>query len=147
MNLEAIEGVRDLVLRYVDAINSYDLDEFADTFASDATWDVRGRFSGQGREHIKETFKTQISRSDWIFQVVHGTRVLKVADETATARSYIAEHGHRGGAGHYMFAVYQDECVRQDGVWRFAHRVCDALYYGPPDLSAPLLVYPAPKYP
>jgi hypothetical protein len=108
---------------------------------------VRGRFHGEGRDQIRETFRVQVDRSDWIFQVVHGTRVLSVDGDKATARSYIAEHGHREGAGHYMLALYQDECVRQDGVWRFAHRVCDALYYGPPDLSAPILVYPAPKLP
>ena len=145
MDLEAIEGVRDLVLRYADAINLYDTDQFADVFAEDAIWDVTGYFKAEGRQNIKNQFVETRSRFGWVFQVVHGTRVLEVADGTAKARSYVMEYGRLRDEGYTFLASYQDHCVLQDGVWRFQYRACDPLYIGTPDLETPLRAYPAPR--
>ena len=145
MDLEAIEGVRDLVLRYADAINLYDTDQFGDVFAEDGVWDVQGYYKVSGRASVRDMFIDVRGRFDWVYQVVHGTRVLSVEKDSARARSYVVEYGNLRGNGYFFLASYQDECVRQDGVWRFAYRTCDPLYVGLPDLSAPLKAYPAPK--
>jgi ketosteroid isomerase-like protein len=146
MDLEAIEHVRDLVLRYADGINLYDIDQFGNSFAEDAIWEVTGYHTTQGRTKICETFVDLRNRFDWVCQVVHGTRVLEINGNEAKARSYVAEHGRLRGGGYFFLASYQDNCVRDaDGIWRFAHRICDPIYLGPPDNSAAVKVYPTPN--
>jgi hypothetical protein len=143
---QAVDGVRDLILRYADALNLYDLDAFADAFAEDGVWDVSPYFKGVGRHNVREVFAVQRNAFDWVFQVVHGTRVLSMEADRAKARSYIAEYGNRSGQGYFMLGVYHDQCVRQGVVWRFANRKFNPLYMGPPDLSVPPKHYPAPNH-
>lgn len=145
MDIEAIEGVRDLVLRYADAINLYDVDQFADTFGEHAVWDVQGYFCAEGRQTIRDTFVDMRNRFEWVLQVVHGTRVLEVDGDVAKARSYVMEHGNLRGEGYTFLAAYQDRCERQNGVWRFVHRTCDPVYAGAADMSAATRAYPVPK--
>lgn len=142
MDHDVANGVRDLVLRYADAINLYQLDTFADVFAEDATWEVIGHWKQHGREAIRDTFAEVRNRFEWVVQVVHGTRILSAGDGTAQARSYMMEHGRLRGEGYSFVAVYQDHCVNQNGVWRFQHCHCQPIYSGPPDLSALPRLYP-----
>ncbi len=137
MDVEAIEGVRDAVLRYADAINLNDIDQFGDVFAEDSVWDVQGHFRAEGRKNICSAFGEARARFDWLYQVIHGTRVLSVTGGTAKARSYVAEYANVQSRPYFLLASYQDRLIRQDGVWRFSSRICDPLYGGPPDLSAP----------
>ncbi len=152
MDLENIEGVRDLVLRYCDAINLQDLDLFADNFSESGIWEVNGHFKAEGRASVLAQVTKGIELFDWVFQVVQGTRVLSVDNEKAKARSYVAEWGNLRKEGYFFLATYHDECVKEDGVWRFAHRTGDILYQALPDLVTPLQGYtravmacPSPK--
>ena len=57
---------------------------------------------------------------------------------TATARPAPgrSEHGKMAGVGSVLnLGTYDDVCVRENGVWRFASRRFRPLYIGPPDLS------------
>ncbi|MDB5967871.1 MAG: hypothetical protein JWQ90_321 [Hydrocarboniphaga sp.] len=145
MDRNEVEDVKDLILRYADMINLYDLEGFADTFAEHGIWDVTGYFKAIGRQEVRDAFSQQRNAFDWVLQVVHGTRVLALDNSVAKARSYIAEQGNRNGGGYYLLGVYHDECVKDDKVWRFSSRTFHPLYLGPPDLSAPLKHYPAPR--
>jgi uncharacterized protein (TIGR02246 family) len=145
MNLEDIEQVRDLILRYTDAVNLYDVDMYGDTFAEDGIWEVEGNFKTAGREAIKKELVYRRNIFQWVYQVVQGSRVLSVDGDTAKARSWVVEYGVGSTAPIFVLGVYHDECVRRDGKWQFASRTYSPLYLGPPDLSAPLKNYPAPN--
>jgi hypothetical protein len=146
MDLEAAEGVRDLVLRYVEAINLNDLAMFRDTFTEDAIWEISNVFIKHGVEDICATFLAVRNRPNhWIYQVVEQTRLLSLHENRAKARSYIGEYTNTNSEGRFSLITYQDECVKQNGVWRFSKRIIDPLYNGPQALTAPLKAYPAPR--
>ena len=146
MQSDPVAQIKDLVLGYADALNLYDLEAFGDTFAEDGVWDVTPYFKGEGRQGVVSVFATQQKMFSWVYQVVHGTRVLKIEGDRAWARSTIVEYGNRHGTAWFLLGVYHDECARQGDRWRFLRRRFDPLYMGPPDLSASPALYPAPRH-
>jgi uncharacterized protein (TIGR02246 family) len=144
MRPELINDVKDLVLKYAEAVNLGDPDRFGDVFARDGIWEVADRFKSEGRENVRNMFIRARGMLDWVYQTIQQTRVLSADEQQATARSYIIEYALFHGGGHFLFACYQDQCVKEDGVWRFAHRICDRIYSGPSDLSEPPKTYPPP---
>lgn len=142
--MNEVEGVRDLVLRYADNVNLYNLDDYPNVFTSDGVWDVQGFFRVEGRETILETFKNLRNKFEWVLQLVQGTRIIQINDKVVKARSYIKEHGVTNGTGYLFICSYHDWCVFDEGSWRFKQRICDPIYSGPPDQMTPLRTYPAP---
>lgn len=139
------EQINGLLFKYIDSINTTDWDRFADTFCEDGVWEVTGLFTKNGRSEIREAVDPAAAANKWIFQLVHQFHILESTADTAKVRTYVTEIGHKNGAGHFFMAVYNDQCLIEDGQWRFKHRLCDILYRGPSDLMAEPWAYPAPN--
>ena len=115
LNLQSIYGF------YVDKSQ---WDQAADLFARDATLEIAGRglFKGQDRirTYLHELGPLQYGR---LFNHMQLQPVVHVADDGASAkgrwRSFM-QVGHLGKEARWGDAVYENEYVKEDGVWKIS---------------------------
>jgi ketosteroid isomerase-like protein len=131
------ELLAELVHRYADAVVHRDGEQWAATWAEDATWVLGPGREVVGRTAIVELWQGAMGRFDAVVQnVVNGE--VTVDGDTASGRWYIMEHFRKSsGEPGILLAFYDDTYVRAGIGWLFASRRLSAQYQGPPDLSAP----------
>ena len=134
-------AIRSLVARYAEAVAARDEKTWADTWANDGEWHVLGR-SPKGREEIVEVWNQLMGGLEFVVQhAASGT--VDIDGDHATGRWQVIEFGKLVGGGAMMnIGLYRDECVRENGEWRFRKRIFSPLYVGPPDLSAAAIPFP-----
>lgn len=127
-------GIRQLHARYTDAVWRQDVTAFGDCFAADGEWRISGMVL-RGRPQIEET----IGR---IFQNAHRilmnfrTPILEVGEGRASGRTYVTEQctwKHR--SPNCSIGRYYERFVEESDGWRFAWRIFQLHYSGPPDLT------------
>ena len=138
------KGINGLYFEYCEAINSNDRNRYAMTFCEDAVYAMAGRPPMVGRETIRGKADPKAFGLKFLFQVPPRFHILEHGDDTARVRAYTTEISNLRGVGNYYLASYLDECVIDDGAWRFKNRQGDVLYWGPADMMGERLCYPAP---
>jgi uncharacterized protein (TIGR02246 family) len=130
-NLADHVAVRHVVDRYTDALNVRDWGTLGSLFTNEAVWvaftptgEVQAQVEGQQHEiggGIRELVES--TGGGQVVQMNHATNI-HVAGDRATARSTMeSTHWMPDGARKQMFAMYDDNLVReQDGEWRFERR-------------------------
>ncbi len=134
-------AIRDLVSRYIDAVNRYDADDWVATWADDATWDLLG-MEVQGKAAILETWQGAMSGFEFALMMLN-SGTLEVDGERASGRWYLTEHLRTAEGGSMVLGVYDDEYSCESGSWLFTRRRYNILYRGPADLSGDYAPYPA----
>jgi uncharacterized protein (TIGR02246 family) len=128
--LEAREAVRDLLGRYVRAVDAADREALPELFAPDATWVSPGRAQLDGIDEIVRYY------SDWFDSPFRDTRhhvcnvVVEVADDarSATADGYYLELASYDDLSIVGFGSYRDVCrCGEDGRWEIAAKVVEIL--------------------
>ncbi len=134
-------AIRNLVSRYADAVNRRDADAWAATWSKDGEWSVMGNPT-KGREAVVALWQQLMGGLSWVVQLTYGGTI-EVAGDEGTGVWYLTEKMKRpDGTAASSVGVYHDRYVREGGEWVFASRRFDALYMGPPDLSADPLPFP-----
>ena len=135
-------AIRDLVSRYCDAVIRSDANDWGNTWAEDASWEVMGNVA-KGREQIVATWKSLMSMFTFVAQFPHHG-VLQIEGDRGKGRWMVTEHGRteKGDNSTLTMGMYADEYVRVDGRWYFASRKFNLMHAGPPDLSGPLSPLP-----
>lgn len=131
------DQIEDLVHRYSDAVVHRDGDQWAETWAPDAVWDLGDERRVEGRQAIAELWHRSMDRYAVVVQtVLHGTVDLDAGAGTGSGRWYLQDATLRhDGERAMMLAHYDDTYRRVDGAWRFASRKLSIHYRGPADLS------------
>lgn len=137
-------GINGLYFEYCEAINSYDRDRYANTFCREAVLASSGQTPMVGRETIRSKVDLAKFGINWLFQVPPRFHILEHTDTTAKVRAYTVEVSNVRGAGNYYLSTYLDDCVIEDGSWKFQHRLGDVLYSGSPDYTGERIMYPMP---
>jgi ketosteroid isomerase-like protein len=133
------DPIAELVHLYSDAVVHFDAEQWAQTWAPDAYWELGPDRKVEGRDAILELWIGAMQGFAAVIQtVLNGTYQLDEDAGTGTGRwhfqeSYLRANGKAG----VLLAHYDDTYVLRDGRWRFASRVLAIHYGGPPDLSAP----------
>jgi uncharacterized protein (TIGR02246 family) len=128
-------SIRNLVARYADAVNRRDTDAWAATWSKGGEWNVMGN-PAKGREAVVALFQQLMGGLSWVVQLPY-SGTIEVAGDEGGGRWYLGEFMKRvDGTASSNVGVYHDRYVREGGEWFFARRRFDALYMGPPDLSA-----------
>ena len=129
------EDIRELVVRFADALNRLDAVQFEYLWTPHATWiiDPPTDFASEApREELAERFVDAIqTRYSTFFQLVQGTVVdIDVDGDVAFARSYVTELAipRDGVQGYFNHGTYHDELERIDEGWRFRRRHYRYLY-------------------
>ena len=135
-------AIRDLVARYADAVARRDAEAWAATWAEDGEWHIFGQPT-RGRDAVVALWKTLMGTLSFVLQVP-SSGVIRIDGARGTGRWHVTEYGKgNDGTATLTLGTYQDEYCRNGGGWRFRIRRFDALYLGPPDLSAQALPFPA----
>lgn len=123
----------ELVVRFADAVNRMDLEQFEQLWMPEATWliDPPTNYAFTGpRTELTAGFGAAMPGAWKSFtQLVHGT-VVDLDSDSAQARSYLTELGApaEGDGGYYNHGTYFDELTRTAAGWRFAKRHYRYLY-------------------
>lgn len=130
--------IQRLVARYSDAVVRRDGTAWADCWADDASWDLGGGRSLDGKEMIVKIWYAAMGGMEAVVQQSHGGEVrFGESTDHAVGRWAITERFRTtSGESALLLASYDDEYRRIDGRWLFSRRYLDVHYRGPADLSA-----------
>ncbi|MEZ5503712.1 MAG: nuclear transport factor 2 family protein [Halioglobus sp.] len=132
--LEDELALRNLMARYVDAVNRYDADAWIATWAEDGVWNLLGT-PVSGRDAILALWQQMMSSFDFAL-MLPSSCLFEVTGNTASGHWYLHEHTRdRAGHASTILSRYRDTYVRQGGQWLFQSRHYDFIYNGPADLS------------
>ncbi len=133
-------AIRDLVARYADAVARCDAEAWAATWAEDGEWYIFGQPT-RGRDEVVALWKTLMGTLSFVLQVP-SSGIIRIEGARGTGRWHVTEYGKGDDGSMLTLGTYRDEYCRIGDHWRFRLRRFDALYMGPPDLSAPALPFP-----
>ncbi len=136
-------GIRQLQARYADAIWRKDAAAVGDCFTLDGEWRIGGSIM-RGRAEVVTALEGVFPRFKRILMTFR-TPIVELGDGVASSRTYVSENSvFADGTPFGPVGIYFDRCVREDNVWRFAWRLFQTHYAGPPDLSGDF--YDVPDY-
>ncbi len=118
-------AIRELIDAYADAVNLCDAKLWGALWTEDAAWsmpdypeigEVRGRAA-----IVAMWVEAMKHYPGIIFVATPGS--IEVSGDSATMRSYTSEVYDQGGVTKRDRGRYEDTLVKQDGAWRFQHRL------------------------
>lgn len=128
------EAIRDLHARYADAVWRKDFSAFGECFTAEAEWRVGG-LELHGRMAITATIEKILANFRKVLLNFHAP-ILSRIDGSLVGRTYVTEQVSRtDGTANVSIGRYYERFVLDDGRWRFAWRLFQLHYSGPPDLS------------
>ena len=137
---EADAGIRQLHARYVDAVFRKDVKAFGDCFTQTCEWRISGVVF-RGRAEIEDAIERILSKAAHVY-MSFGTPILELGEVEgesgggATGRTYVNERCvWHDGKTNISIGRYYEHFVQQADRWRFAWRVFQLHYSGPPDLT------------
>ena len=134
-------AIRNLVAEYIDAVNRYDGEAWAATWAQDCTWFLMG-MEVKGRDDVFGLWQGAMGSFEFAIMMLN-SGTINIDGDSATGRWYVTEHTKpKEGDPALVLGVYDDTYTQQDGKWLFQERRYHVLYQGPADYSAALQPYP-----
>lgn len=127
-------GLRNLMARYVDAVNRFDADHWIATWAQDGAWTL---FDNEinGRDAILAVWQQAMASFEFAL-LLPSSCLFEVTGDTASGHWYLHEHSRdKVGKASTLISRYADTYVKQEGRWLFQTRSYTVLYNGAPDLS------------
>lgn len=133
-------GVRQLVEKYIDAVNRRSAADWAATWAPEGTWDLAPGRAVAGRDAIVPMWEAAMAGLPMAILVLHGGVITGRDGDVCTSRWYIGEYLKGGdGTPRMVIGCYHDTCRLVDGQWRFVKRAYNPLYSGAPDLTGDVM--------
>jgi len=132
--LEDDLALRDLMARYIDAVNRSDGAAWAATWAEDGKWNLLGN-EVSGRENIVGLWQQMMGGFEFAL-MMPSSCLFDIEGDNATGHWYLQEHTRdKEGNAASVLSRYRDTYSRVDGQWLYQSRDYDIIYYGPADLS------------
>lgn len=127
-------ALRNLMARYIDAVNRGDGDAWIATWAADASWDLLGN-EVSGRDNILALWQQMMAGFEFVL-MLPGSSLFEVDGERASGHWYLQEFTRdRDGRGVSVVSRYRDSYARVDGQWLYQSRAYHIIYSGPAGLS------------
>jgi ketosteroid isomerase-like protein len=116
-------AINHLAVAYAEAVCRGEIEEAGEVYADDGVLSSPTTEDAVGREEIAALIRKTVAPFDFIFQTVQ-PGLVHVDGDQATARFPITEWGRRtsDGMGVQFLGFYDDDLVRTQEGWRFAHR-------------------------
>jgi ketosteroid isomerase-like protein len=135
-------ALRNLMARYIDAVNRTDADAWISTWAEDGSWNLLGN-TVTGRDNIRALWQQMMSGFEFAL-MLPSSCLFEVDGSRASGHWYLQEHTRdREGNTASVVSRYRDSYTRVDGQWLYLSRHYDIIYYGPADLSGNYTPLPA----
>jgi ketosteroid isomerase-like protein len=133
-NLEDELALRNLMARYVDAVNRYDADAWAATWAEDGVWNLLGS-PVSGRDNILALWQQMMGSFEFALMMPNSC-LFDVTGDTGSGHWYLHEYTRdKDGNASTILSRYVDTYVKLDGQWLFKTRDYGFIYNGPGDFS------------
>ena len=127
-------ALRNLMARYVDAVNRNDAAAWASTWAADAVWNLLGA-PVTGRDNILGLWQQMMSSFEFAI-MMPSSCLFDITGDTASGHWYLQEYTRDlEGNGSSVLSRYVDTYVKQGGQWLYQSREYGFIYHGAPDLS------------
>ena len=137
-------AIRNLIARYCDAVNRYDGEAWAATWAEDARWHFLGGVH-EGRDTILAFWSSVMLQLDFAIMLANSA-LLNIDGEQATGRWYTQEVVRtKGEHGRSIIGVYDDEYACVKGEWLIQSRRYHKLYEVPTDSRETHMPYLPPE--
>jgi ketosteroid isomerase-like protein len=134
-------ALRNLMARYIDAVNRSDAEAWASTWTADATWHLMGN-AITPRETIVATW-TQVMASFDFALLMPSSCLFDIQGDSASGHWYLHEYTRdANGAGTRMLSRYQDSYRRVDGQWLYQSREYQIMYREDANLSGDFIPVP-----
>lgn len=134
-------GILDLHARYTDAVWRKDATAFAELFTPDGEWRISGRVM-RGRAEIAGSIGTILDNFVAVL-FSYRTPVLHISDGEVTGRAMVDERcAWKNGNRNIAIGRYYERFAFHDGRWRFAWRLFELHYRGPPDMTGQFFTHP-----
>lgn len=127
-------ALRNLMARYVDAVNRRDGASWIATWAEDASWNLLG-MPVQGRDNILGLWQQMMGGFEFAV-MMPSSCLFDIEGDQASGHWYLNEYTRdlEGNTG-TVLSRYLDTYTRVDGNWLFQSRDYSFIYNGPADLS------------
>lgn len=133
--LQAVEGVRQLHSRYVDAVFRKDYAAFGQCWSEQAEWRIAGRIL-RGRAEIVAFLEQAMANFHRVIMTFRNPFVELTGKGEARSRVYVTEqNGFRNGRPGATIGTYFEKLVEQDGRWLRSWALFQLHYMGPADLT------------
>ena len=125
--LSDIEAIRQLRHRYHHCINDGLYDEIPLLFTEDGWLDFSYIGKAEGRATLTKFFAATPKVLPFIKQFIHN-HIIELDGDRATAVSYMEARTINADEAFIVAGRYDDECVRQNGEWKFKSMIFEAYY-------------------
>ena len=138
--LEDELALRNLMSRYVDAVNRRDAQAWAATWDDNASWNLLGN-DVTGKDNIIALWQQMMAGFEFAL-MMPSSCLFAVDGDTASGHWYLQEYTRdtQGNTGN-IISRYLDTYSKRDGQWLYQSRDYSFIYHGPADLSG---TYTAP---
>lgn len=128
------EALRELMARYVDAVNRKDEPAWAATWTEDATWNLLGT-EVMGRDNIVSLWQQMMTGFEFAV-MMPSSGLFEISGDSARGHWYLQEHTRDlEGTASTILSRYLDSYRKVDGHWLYQTRRYELIYHGPADLS------------
>ena len=119
--------IRELIEDYCDAVALRDADQWAATWAEDASWILRDT-TFSGRDNIVAAWRSAMDRFSFAgFQATPG--LIEIEGDTARTRVHVQENLlEKSGNFLRIWGRYDDELIKSNGRWVFKTRKYSVLH-------------------
>ena len=133
-NLQDELALRDLMARYVDAVNRSEAAAWASTWAEDSVWSLLGT-SVNGRDNILGLWQQVMNGFEFAI-MLPSSCLFEIQDTSASGHWYLHEYTRDlEGNASTVLSRYLDTYTKRDGQWLYQSREYSMIYQGAPDLS------------
>ena len=132
--LADIEAIKQLKALYCYSIDDREVATLMERFTEDAVWDggPAGRYEGKAaiQQYLVDLPEVLSFAIHWVVNPL-----ITVDGDSAQARWYLIEPctGARSGRALWGAGHYDDQMVREDGVWKFQNVVLKQIFWTPFD--------------
>ena len=119
------DAIENLIGAYGYYLDKLQWDQLADLFAEDGSIELGQRGVYVGKKRIRESlelFGPQGPRYGWLNNHIQLQPIVDVADDGLSAKirsRALIQLGQYGGQGNWGEGVYENEAVKENGVWKF----------------------------
>ncbi len=139
--LQAIKDeleIRALADKFCDAANAANSELFQSLWAEEGTWTIGPPINVEfkGKANMGSSVVQMLARWDFFVQLT-GPGVIQVNGDKATARFYVNEIARKADdkTGNYNLSVYEDELIKENGMWVFLKRSYHTIYQEAPQYT------------
>lgn len=127
-------ALRNLMARYVDAVNRSDADAWAATWDDDGSWNLLGN-AVSGKANILALWQQMMAGFEFAL-MMPSSCLFSIDGDTASGHWYLQEftRDKQGNTG-TVLSRYRDTCIRRDHQWLYQSRHYEIIYHGAADLS------------